>query len=233
MILDIFSSFDPACSELFSISSVIFWSLCALICVVFTGLWITPSISFIIQKAFIIPLVEELTITPSLNLKGFVSQLIPLFFIIALVNISGLLPYVFRVSSHLVFTLILALPLWLSLIISSSSSKLSSFIARLLPTGGPGWLNSLLLHIEIVRILARPITLAFRLAANITAGHIILKLVTSYAILAFFTAGPRLWVSFILVGTFYSLFESCICILQAYIFYILLKLYRTEHTSSH
>ncbi|MBA1446941.1 MAG: F0F1 ATP synthase subunit A [Gammaproteobacteria bacterium] len=81
---------------------------------------------------------------------------------------------------------------------------------------------------ETIRISVRPLTLAFRLAANIRAGHIVLRLVGLYATTAFFTSIT----SFILlmgIQIGYFIFEVAICSIQAYIFCLLISIYADDH----
>jgi ATP synthase subunit 6 len=123
----------------------------------------------------------------------------------------------------------MGLPLWLSLILSRFFNRFSRFIGSLLPGGAPDVLNPFLVLIERVRILVRPITLSFRLRANITAGHVILSLIRSYVIRGIFLIS---WWSFIflfLLQMGYIIFEVGICFLQSYIFCLLLTLYADEH----
>merc|ERR1711982_260276 len=91
----------------------------------------------------------------------------------------GLVPYVFTRSSHLVFRLALALPLWLGNILWSTIHQFNRIIAHLVPTGTPGVLMPAMVVIESVRMVIRPLTLAVRLAANIVAGHLLLSLMGS------------------------------------------------------
>merc|ERR1719238_314079 len=83
----------------------------------------------------------------------------------------GLLPYVFTGSSHLSFTLSLALPLWIGRVLYRLVSQFNLNMAHLVPEGTPGALISLIVLIERVRLLIRPVALAVRLAATILAAN--------------------------------------------------------------
>jgi len=109
-----------------------------------------------------------------------------LFLFLFCINLSGLIPYVFRPTRHLAISLSLGLPLWLSLIISGILFNPTSVIASLLPVGAPAALHPFLVIIETVRILVCPITLSVRLTANIRAGHIVLTLIGNYLTARFF-----------------------------------------------
>lgn len=230
MILDIFSSFDPGTSRLNNlISPLLFWIVsCASILLFFLNLWVTPSNLSICINSVINVINDQGTRTHGFHVKGFNRFIVALFIIIININLIGLLPAVFRYSSHLLFTLRFGLPLWLSLIISAIIFNTSRWVAGLLPGGAPHWLNPFLVMIETIRILVRPLTLSFRLAANISAGHIVLTLIGSYCAASIFSSLTRL--AFLLsIQVGYIIFELGICLIQRYIFCLLLRLYRDDH----
>jgi F-type H+-transporting ATPase subunit a len=87
-------------------------------------------------------------------------------------------------------------------------------------------LNPFLRIVELVRILVRPLTLAIRLAANIGAGHIVLGLLGSYLSSFFFSSW--LFIIVILIQISYFIFEFGVGVIQAYIFSLLITLYRDD-----
>ena len=140
----------------------------------------------------------------------------------------GLLPYRFSISRQFLFTLSLGLPLWFFIILSRINNNYNEFIGGLLPSGAPQWLNFFLVIVERIRIIVRPITLSIRLIANIRAGHIVLTLIGGYMANLFFNINIRFIILFFLnIG--YLIFEIGICLVQAYIFCLLLRLYSEEH----
>nr|YP_009024164.1 ATP synthase F0 subunit 6 [Whitmania acranulata]AGL34620.1 ATP synthase F0 subunit 6 [Whitmania acranulata]QIC20353.1 ATPase subunits 6 [Whitmania acranulata] len=145
---------------------------------------------------------------------------VALFLTLVSVNLTGLISFSFSTSSHLLFTLIIGLPLWMSMIMSSFVFKSKSFIAHLLPDGAPLWLNPLLVLIESVSIMVRPVTLSFRLAANMTAGHVVLCLMTSYLCI-FMNCFNIQHLVLLTMSMVYVLFEVGICMIQGYIFQLL------------
>lgn len=167
--------------------------------------------------------------TFSHRLKGFRSLVISIFILLIVVNLLGLLPYRFRYRSHMVFRLIFGLPLWFRLIISRFLNSPSIFVAGLLPGGAPAWLNPFLVLIETVRIIVRPITLSVRLVANISAGHIVLSLIGIYSSSYIFISDIAFSL-LLLIQVFYIIFEIGICLIQGYIFCLLLTLYADDHT---
>ena len=160
---------------------------------------------------------------------GFRGVLCGLFFCLLGMNLCGLIPYVFSNTSHLVVTLVLSSVFWLGLLMSSFFYNLGSFLAVLLPVGAPSFLRPFLVLVETVRLLVRPVTLAVRLAANIGAGHIVLCLVGRYLRRGLFLSGFSSPLFILFFESFYFLFEVGICLIQSYIFFLLLSLYGDEH----
>lgn len=232
MMIDIFSSFDPAINLIFSSSSVFFWVLNFFIVILFYPVfWLGPNRIFWFVSLPLNIIYEQCVRTFRVHLKGFPSILVSLFVLLIFTNFSGILPYVFSLSSHLLFTLVLGLPLWLGLILSGVFYSFRRVAASLLPSGAPSWLNPFLILIETVRICVRPITLSFRLAANISAGHIVLTLIRVYLVFRIFMLGRGVTIFLLFVEVGYTLFEFGICIIQAYIFCLLLSLYTEDHPS--
>nr|YP_009131429.1 ATP synthase F0 subunit 6 [Sclerolinum brattstromi]AIL54789.1 ATP synthase F0 subunit 6 [Sclerolinum brattstromi] len=226
MLMDIFSSFDPGLSN---INSNLFWiPIISIPFLININLWIFPNrMSWIISSPTNL-IFSQLSRTSSTHLKGLSSMVSPLFIFITTINLTGLIPYMFSTSSHLLFTLSLAFPLWSALIISAVLFSPSMFTAGLLPSGAPTWLNPFLVLIETISMLVRPLTLAFRLAANMSAGHIVLSLVGLYAASSSFTNISSMFI-LTLVQIGYFLFELVICLIQAYIFCLLITMYTDDH----
>nr|AIE44508.1 ATP synthase F0 subunit 6 [Sipunculus nudus]AWK60887.1 ATP synthase F0 subunit 6 [Sipunculus nudus] len=231
MLMDIFSAFDPGTNLIFSSSiSPMFWifSLTSA-SILYSTLWVTPT-RFILSLYLPIEIMaEQASRTNSKHLPTLHAILVPLFFFIIIMNLSGLVPYVFSLTSHLIFTLTFGLPLWLALIISSLEHAPLSFAAALLPGGAPAWLNPPLVLIETLSALVRPITLSFRLAANMTAGHIIMTLLGIYLMVATLNLNFTSMLILLPLQTFYTVFEFGISLIQAYIFCLLLSLYSDDH----
>nr|YP_011004696.1 ATP synthase F0 subunit 6 [Perinereis wilsoni]WPT28336.1 ATP synthase F0 subunit 6 [Perinereis wilsoni] len=230
MMLDIFSSFDPGINLINNFTSpLLFWTMVSTSIMLFSlSLWSTPSNLMILMNSVTKIMNDQGTRTRGLHLKGFNIVIVSLFIIIININLIGLLPAVFSYSSHLLFTLSFGLPLWLALILSAIAFNATSWIASLLPGGAPHWLNPFLVLIETISISVRPLTLSFRLAANMSAGHIVLTLIGTYCAASMFSSLVGLIVLFsIQMG--YIMFEIGICLIQSYIFCLLLSLYADDH----
>lgn len=230
MILDIFSRFDPGFYSFTRRGAgVIFWALSiSSISLFIIRFWVAPSrirrFGFLI-KGFIY---SQRSRSTGRKIKGFNGLLAALFIFIIIINLIGLIPYIFRVSSHLVFSLAFGIPIWFRIIISRATRFTTSFLGSLLPRGAPNWLNPFLVLVERTSLLVRPITLSFRLAANISAGHIVLTLIGVYASRAFFTSSMSFFL-LVIIQIFYIIFEVGICLIQRYIFCLLASLYRDDH----
>jgi len=223
MIINIFSNFDPAWFNL-HYTNIIALSIIPVILISrFWYLYRKLTTTTIPITLFII---IQLKRTKSINLK--ISSLIitTLFLSIIYFNTIGILPYIFSISSHIIVTLSISLPIWLTLVLRRSTYSPKKTIGHLLPDRAPLWLNPFLVIIETIRIIVRPITLRFRLAANITAGHIVLSLITSFSI----SINIKTFLLYIITINIYILFELAICLIQAYIFCLLISLYSNDHS---
>lgn len=148
------------------------------------------------------------------HLRGLKLMAIAAFIFILSINFWGILPYVFPVSRHMSLTMSWSFPFWTSLLMLGLVSSYIATMSYFCPRGTSWLILPLLILVEVIRRLIRPITLAFRLAANITAGHVILALVAS---------------SYWLVPLFYTIFEIGVCIAQAYVFVMLCNLYSIDY----
>nr|YP_008593210.1 ATP synthase F0 subunit 6 [Sepia apama]BAN81937.1 ATPase6 [Sepia apama] len=229
MMVDIFSSFDDHNSTLFS-AHIMTWllSLWSLI-FINSSFWInTSNLSNMISLPKQIINIQT-TRSYSMNLGGFMLTISSLFITIINFNLLGLMPYVFSTTSHLTMTFTLALPLWLSLIISSYMKNSYSSIAFMLPLATPTFLIPFLPIIETLSILVRPITLSIRLAANISAGHIILTLIGDYFTALVLMNNYMISMMILMISVGYFIFEVGISIIQGYIFSLLITLYTDDH----
>ena len=229
MLTDIFSSFDANITYTFFINIPVWVSISWLFLFFHFSFWISKNRVFFSLNIPKVLIYEQVSRTEGWNIRGFSLFLTSLFLTLIIINLSGLIPYTFRLSSHLAMTLTLALPIWASLLISGWVSNPKDSAAHLLPVGAPNALGPALILIETVSIFLRPITLSVRLAANISAGHIILGLLGSYLSAGLFTYPLYLKVLVTLINTGYFLFEMGICLIQAYVFCLLLRLYSDEH----
>jgi F-type H+-transporting ATPase subunit a len=144
-----------------------------------------------------------------------------LFLFILFCNLLGLIPGSYTVTSQIIVTAVFSCVVYgISLVMGFLIHGIK-FLGILIPPGTPGWLLPLMIPIELMSQLARPISLAVRLFANMTAGHVILGVLFGMAISGGLLIG---WLPFAFTVAIYGL-EVGIAFIQAYIFTILTCVY--------
>nr|WNH19858.1 ATP synthase F0 subunit 6 [Scombrolabrax heterolepis]BAN83664.1 ATPase subunit 6 [Scombrolabrax heterolepis] len=148
-------------------------------------------------------------------------------FLISL-NMLGLLPYTFTPTTQLSINLGLAVPLWLATVIIGMRNQPTEALGHLLPEGTPVPLIPALIIIETISLLIRPLALGVRLTANLTAGHLLIQLVSTATavLLPMMPAVAILTMGLLLLLT---LLEVAVAMIQAYVFVLLLSLYLQEN----
>lgn len=150
-------------------------------------------------------------------------------------NLTGMIPYSFTVTSHIVFTFSLALSIFIGINIIGVQTHGFQFFSLFLPKGVPLVIMPLLVTIEIVSYIIKVFTLSIRLFANMTSGHTLLKIIAGFSwtmlksggLLAFFHLIP-LFLLLILIGL-----ELGIAVLQAYVFTLLTCIYLNDVLDMH
>ena len=146
-----------------------------------------------------------------------------LFMFILLCNMLGLIPYSFTVTSHIIVTFALAFGVFLLATIMGFVINGHKYLRLFLPKGVPVFLIPILVPIEIVSYISRPISLAVRLAANMMAGHTIIKVFAMFVVtLGIWGIAPLLFIVVLYV------LETLIAFLQAYVFAVLTCLYISD-----
>nr|QXT60006.1 ATP synthase membrane subunit 6 [Shivaphis sp. 2 YL-2021a] len=182
-------------------------------------LWISPNrIKWATIKIINTLNNEMLLLYKSKNLKSPSFMFISLFMFIFFNNLLGLFPYIFSSSSHMIFSMTLALPFWLFFIIISMIKNTKNMIAHLIPLSTPIYLAPLMTIIETMSIIIRPFSLSIRLTANMIAGHLLMTLLNSNSMM----------VIVLFIQIFMMTFELCVALIQSYVFSILSSLYSSE-----
>ncbi len=158
----------------------------------------------------------------------YVPFVLSLYLFILLCNIIGMIPGAFTVTSHISITFALSAFIFIAVTIIGFAKHGLHYFKLFLPEGTPIILMPLMFMIELFAYLARPVSLSLRLAANMTAGHIVLKVIASFVIMAGFIGVFPFALLVILNG-----FEIFIAILQAYIFSILACVYLSDALNLH
>ncbi len=153
-----------------------------------------------------------------------------LFMFILVSNMIGIIPYTFTVSSHLIVTAALALLVFFTVLVYGFYKNGLKFFKLFVPSGIPIYILPLIVFIEVLSFLSRPISHSVRLFANMLAGHITLKVFASFVSMlgAFGAVG---WAGAILpLGLTVALtaLELLVAFLQAYVFTILTCIYLND-----
>jgi F-type H+-transporting ATPase subunit a len=153
-----------------------------------------------------------------------------LFMFILVSNVIGLIPYTFTVASQIIITTALALLVFFTVIIYGFYKNGLGFLRLFVPTGVPIYILPLVVFIEFMSFLSRPISHSVRLFANMLAGHITLNVFASFVTMlgAFGVVG---WVAGVLplaLTVMLTALELLVAFLQAYVFAILTCIYLGE-----
>lgn len=135
-------------------------------------------------------------------------------------NVIGMIPGTFTFTSHIIVTFALAFVVFLGVTVIGFARHGAGYFRMFFPHGAPLWTAVILVPVEIISYLSRPISLSVRLFANMTVGHVLMKVIGGFVI-AMGVAGI-LPFAFLIPLT---LLEIFIAVLQAYIFAILSCVY--------
>lgn len=160
--------------------------------------------------------------------RKYFPAVLSLFSFILFCNLLGLLPYSFTVTSHIIVTFALAFTAFIGVTLVGIFRHGFHFLSLFVPHGVSPVLLPLLIPIEIVSYLSRPVSLSVRLFANMMAGHTMMKVFASFIIpMGVFGIAPFA-IDVVLTG-----FEFGIAIIQAYIFTVLTCLYLHDAVHLH
>jgi F-type H+-transporting ATPase subunit a len=143
-------------------------------------------------------------------------------------NMLGMVPYSFTYTSHIIVTFAMAAVVFVGVTTIGFMKHGIRFLGFLMPTGIPVFMAPLIIPIEILSYFTRPVSLALRLFANMTAGHTMLKVFASFV----FGLGVFGIVPLTLVAALTGL-EFIIAFLQAYVFTILTCVYLNDALHMH
>ena len=152
-----------------------------------------------------------------------------LFMLVLFGNLAGMIPYSFTYTSHIVVTMTLALSVFVAVTILGFARHGFGYLKLFVPEGVPIFLLPLIILIEVISYLSRPVSLSVRLFANMMAGHTMLKVFAGFSVLlgSFYGLGP-LAINIALTG-----FEFLVAVLQAYVFTVLSCLYLNDALHLH
>nr|YP_010332276.1 ATP synthase F0 subunit 6 [Rhopalosiphum rufiabdominalis]UNH85026.1 ATP synthase F0 subunit 6 [Rhopalosiphum rufiabdominalis] len=217
MTTNLFNIFDPS-TTIFNLEMN--WISTLLIILFMPNfMWILPNrMNWLLFKMFNMLNNEMLMLYKMKKTKSPAFLFISLFMFILLNNFFSLFPYIFSSSSHMVFSITLALPFWMFFIILSTCKNTKNMIAHLIPLNTPIYLAPLMTIIETMSIIIRPMSLSIRLTANLIAGHLLMTLLNFNSLM----------IIIIFIQMFMMIFELCVALIQSYVFSILSSLYSSE-----
>ena len=161
--------------------------------------------------------------------KPFFPFIFTLFMFVLFCNMVGMLPYSFTVTSHIIVTFILAAIVFVGVTIIGFIKHGIKYLELFVPKGVPIALLPLIVIIEIISYLSRPVSLSVRLFANMMAGHTMLKVFGGFVIsLGLLGGWLPLSFSVALIGL-----EILVAFLQAYVFAILTCIYLNDALNLH
>jgi F-type H+-transporting ATPase subunit a len=168
--------------------------------------------------------------------KRFFPFIFTLFFFVLMGNLLGLFPYFFTYTSHIAITGALAVLVIVLVTGVALATHGMHFFSYFFPDGAPKMLAPLIIPVEVISYLSRPVSLSIRLFANMVAGHVMFEVFASFMFLlvgalgtfGYIAALGPLAINVVLVG-----FELLVAFLQAYVFAILTCIYLHDAVHLH
>lgn len=220
MITNLFSIFDPS---LYIIKSSYLRMLFLSFVIIPLSIWFS-NFNVIFFYKIINLISNEINYSIKQPKKGITKIISMIFLMISLLNFNALFPFLFSLTSHLIFTLPVSYSIWLGIIFITLTKSIVDFLAHLIPIGTPIILIRFIRLVEIIRNIIRPLALIFRLTANIIAGHLLLSLIGNTIL--------RINLYIMRLGLFLLspliVIEIGVSLIQAYVFFTLLTLYTRE-----
>ncbi|MDG4891341.1 F0F1 ATP synthase subunit A [Mesorhizobium sp. WSM4887] len=153
-----------------------------------------------------------------------------LFMFVLVANLIGLFPYFFTVTSHIIVTFTLAILVIGTVIVYGFAKHGLGFLKLFVPHGVPGYLMPLVVAIEVISFVSRPVSLSVRLFANMLAGHITLKVFSGFVVSlsALGAVGIAGSVLPLAMAVALTALELLVAFLQAYVFAVLTCMYLND-----
>ena len=176
---------------------------------------------------FVASMLRDATGTQGMRFFPFVFTI---FMFVMLSNLLGLFPYFFTVTSQIIVTATLALLVFATVIVSGLMRHGLKFLNLFVPSGVPAALLPLIVVIEFMSFLSRPISHSVRLFANMLGGHITIKVFAGFAaaLLAYGTLGVAGTIIPIIINIALTALELLVAFPQAYVFAVLTCIYLND-----
>ncbi|MBP2313169.1 F0F1 ATP synthase subunit A [Azospirillum soli] len=159
-----------------------------------------------------------------------------IFMFVLIGNMIGMVPYTFTFTSHIIVTFTLAATVFVFVTVLALMKHGLHFFSFFMPHGAPIALAPILIPIEVISYLMRPVSLSIRLFANMMAGHTMLKVFAGFTVLMISGLGAIGFVAGLvplLINIALTGFEFLVAFLQAYVFSILTCLYIRDALELH
>nr|YP_010925340.1 ATP synthase F0 subunit 6 [Leptychaster arcticus]WKD83336.1 ATP synthase F0 subunit 6 [Leptychaster arcticus] len=186
-----------------------------------------PSRIYFIFNLFFQSIINTIFQQTNPNTAPWVTSFTSVFVLIFSINVLGLLPYAFTSTSHISLTYSIGIPLWMSVNILGFYLAFNTRLSHLVPQGTPPLLIPLMIIIETISLFAQPIALGLRLAANLTAGHLLIFLLST-AIWVLSTSPSIATITLVIFFLLFLLEVGVACI-QAYVFTALIHFYLSQN----
>jgi F-type H+-transporting ATPase subunit a len=177
------------------------------------------------------------TVLPVMGDSGrkFFPFVFSLFIFIFFTNFLGLVPYSFTVTSHIIVTFVLALLVFAVVLCVGFWTHGLHFLSLFVPSSAPKWILPVIVPIEIISFLSRPISLSVRLAANMLAGHTMLKVFAGFVVSLLGAGGvlSALSIAPLFAGVAVTALEVLVAAIQAWVFAMLTCIYLNEAVHLH
>ena len=155
--------------------------------------------------------------------------ILSLFLFVLVANLLGMLPYSFTVTSHIIVTFALAFFIFVGVTLVGFARHGISYLKLFVPSGVPIFLLPLIIVIEVISYLSRPVSLSVRLFANMMAGHTMLKVFGGFVVSLGILGG---WLPLGFAVALTGL-ELLVAFIQAYVFAILTCIYLNDALNLH
>lgn len=167
--------------------------------------------------------------------KGLIPVVFTLFMFIASLNVAGMIPHSYTATSQIITTAAMAIAVFLSVIVIGVWKHGLKFFGLFCPSGVPVLMLPILIPLEVVSFFIRPFTHAVRLAANMMAGHIALKVFASFVVGFMAMEGVAMAGAILPFAGLFALtiLELFVALLQAYIFTLLTCVYLNDAINLH
>jgi ATP synthase subunit 6 len=167
--------------------------------------------------------------------KKYFPFIFALFMMIVILNLFGLVPYTFSPTAHIAVTFGLSLSIFLGVTLLGMVNYGANYFSMFMPAGSPLGLAPFMIIIELVSHMAKAVSLGVRLAANITAGHILFAILSGF-VWKMLMAGGILAAGSIfpmLIVILVTIIEMAVAVIQAYVFSLLTSIYISESEDLH